>query len=106
MMPMLPRPCKAKIVATLGPASSGPDVIRALLEAGADLFRLNFSHGSHAEHAQRHAIIRELEQETGRPIGVLAAGPGEIIAIAAGMPFGVAGTTNLLRIERLSTSQP
>ena len=103
-MPMLARQCRAKIVATLGPASSGPDVIRALLEAGADLFRLNFSHGSHAEHAQRHAIIRELEQETGRPIGVLAAGPGEIIAIAAGMPFGLAGTTNLLRIERLSTS--
>jgi pyruvate kinase len=72
MMPMLPRPCRAKIVATLGPASSSPDVIRALLEAGADVFRLNFSHGSHAEHAQRYAIIRELEQETGRPIGVLA----------------------------------
>jgi pyruvate kinase len=64
--------CRAKIVATLGPASSSPDVIRALLAAGADVFRLNFSHGSHAEHAQRYAIIRALEQEVGRPIGVLA----------------------------------
>ncbi|MFZ1426467.1 MAG: pyruvate kinase, partial [Geminicoccaceae bacterium] len=43
-------PCRAKIVATLGPASSTPEVIRALVDAGADVFRLNFSHGSHAEH--------------------------------------------------------
>jgi pyruvate kinase len=64
--------CRAKIVATLGPASSSPEVIRALVEAGADVFRLNFSHGSHEEHAQRYAIIREIEQATGRPIGVLA----------------------------------
>jgi pyruvate kinase len=64
--------CRAKIVATLGPASSSPDVIRALFTAGADVFRLNFSHGSHEEHAQRYAVIRELEQATGRPIGVLA----------------------------------
>ena len=62
---------KAKILATLGPASSDADTIRALHEAGADVFRLNFSHGSHAEHAERYRIIRALEQETGRPIGIL-----------------------------------
>ena len=61
----------AKIVATLGPASATPEVIRRLFEAGADVFRLNFSHGTHEEHHQRIAIIRALEQETGRPIGIL-----------------------------------
>src|SRR3954462_6025430 len=62
----------AKIVATLGPASSSPEMIRALLEAGADVFRFNFSHGSHAEHQARYDIVRSIEQETGRPIAVLA----------------------------------
>jgi pyruvate kinase len=66
------RQCRAKIVATLGPASSTPEVIRALVDAGADVFRLNFSHGSHAEHRARHDMIRGIEQETGRPIGILA----------------------------------
>ncbi len=61
-----------KILATLGPASSGSASIRALFEAGADVFRLNFSHGSHADHRQRHADIRALEAECGRPIGILA----------------------------------
>ncbi|MGH8729279.1 MAG: pyruvate kinase [Burkholderiales bacterium] len=63
--------CHAKIVATLGPASSSLNVIRALFSAGADVFRLNFSHGTHEEHAQRLALIRQIEKEVGRPIGVL-----------------------------------
>ncbi len=61
----------AKIIATLGPASSDAAAIKALFEAGADVFRLNFSHGTHGDHKARHAIIRELEQAAGRPIGVL-----------------------------------
>ncbi|MBI2312786.1 MAG: pyruvate kinase [Betaproteobacteria bacterium] len=61
----------AKIIATLGPTSSDPAAIRALFEAGADVFRLNFSHGTHADHARRLSIIRGLETEFGRPIGVL-----------------------------------
>ncbi|MCB1396050.1 MAG: pyruvate kinase [Rhodobacter sp.] len=61
-----------KIVATLGPASSDKATIRALYEAGADVFRLNMSHGSHDEQAARHALIREVEAETGRPIAILA----------------------------------
>ncbi|MBV8621990.1 MAG: pyruvate kinase [Herbaspirillum sp.] len=63
---------QAKIVATLGPASATPEMIRALFEAGADVFRFNFSHGSHADHHARYQIVRQVEQEVGRPIAVLA----------------------------------
>lgn len=61
----------AKIVATLGPASANQETIRALFEAGADVFRLNFSHGSHADHRRNLELIRAIEQEVRRPIGVL-----------------------------------
>ena len=53
---------KVKIVATLGPASSEYETIKALFEAGADVFRLNMSHGEHADIAERHRIIREVEE--------------------------------------------
>ena len=61
-----------KIVATLGPSSSDHDVIKGLFEAGADVFRLNMSHGSHEETRGRHEFIRQVEEETGRPIAILA----------------------------------
>ncbi|MCK0150618.1 pyruvate kinase [Marivita sp. S6314] len=61
-----------KIVATLGPASSTYEMIRALHEAGADVFRLNMSHGSHEEIAERHAIIRKVEKDLDSTIGILA----------------------------------
>ncbi|MBT4895631.1 MAG: pyruvate kinase, partial [Rhodobacteraceae bacterium] len=61
-----------KIVATLGPASNDYDMIRALHEAGADVFRLNMSHGDHSEIAARHAIIRQVEQDVNSPIAILA----------------------------------
>jgi len=61
-----------KIVATLGPASDSYEMIRALFEAGADVFRLNMSHGSHEEIAVRHRIIRKIEADVGRPIAILA----------------------------------
>ena len=61
----------AKILATLGPASDTPEIIRRLFDAGADVFRFNFSHGSHADHRRRYDIVRGLEQEVGRPVGVL-----------------------------------
>jgi len=63
---------KVKIVATLGPASSSPEMIGALFAAGADVFRLNMSHGSHDDIRARHAIVRRIEAETGRPIAILA----------------------------------
>ena len=62
----------AKIVATLGPASSDPAVVRQLFMAGVDVFRLNFSHGSHADHSERFKTLRALEKESGRPIAILA----------------------------------
>ncbi|MEM6618917.1 MAG: pyruvate kinase [Pseudomonadota bacterium] len=61
-----------KIVATLGPASDSYDTIRALFEAGADVFRLNMSHGSHEEIREKHQTIRDIERDIGRPIGILA----------------------------------
>ncbi len=61
----------AKIIATLGPATSVPKTIRALFAAGVDVFRLNFSHGDHDGHRQCFETIREVESSTGRPIGVL-----------------------------------
>lgn len=61
-----------KIVATLGPASNDYEMIRALFEAGADVFRLNMSHGDHEEIRARHQIIRQIEKDTGRPIAILA----------------------------------
>jgi pyruvate kinase len=71
-MTPLRRQRKVKIVATLGPASESVDMIRRLFLAGADVFRLNMSHGSQAEIAERHARIRAVEAELGRPIGILA----------------------------------
>jgi pyruvate kinase len=65
------REAATRIVATLGPSSSSKEVVTALFNAGANVFRLNFSHGEHADHAARYAMIREIEREVGRPIGVL-----------------------------------
>ncbi len=61
-----------KIVATLGPASDDYATIRALFEAGADVFRLNMSHGTHEDQGRRHGIIRQVEADVGRPIAILA----------------------------------
>lgn len=61
-----------KIVATLGPASDTYEMIRELFLAGADVFRLNMSHGTHDDIARRHGLIRRIEGELGRPIGILA----------------------------------
>lgn len=63
---------QTKVVATLGPASGTIEVIRELVAAGADVFRLNFSHGAHDEHRARFDILRQVETETGRPIAVMA----------------------------------
>jgi pyruvate kinase len=63
---------KAKIVATLGPASSDRETILALFKAGVDVFRFNFSHGTHEDHRIRYDVVRDIEREVGRPIAILA----------------------------------
>jgi pyruvate kinase len=72
LRPRLRRRRRTKIIATLGPASSTIEVLTRLFQGGADVFRLNFSHGSHDDHAARVALIRDLEQKFDRPIGILA----------------------------------
>lgn len=62
---------KVKILATLGPATDGIDDIRELVQAGVNIFRLNFSHGDHADHAQRYQWIREVERQLNYPLGIL-----------------------------------
>lgn len=62
----------AKIIGTLGPSSNDRETILRLFDAGIDVFRLNFSHGTHEDHAKTHAIIRSIEEERGRPIGIMA----------------------------------
>ena len=61
-----------RIIATLGPASNSPDMIRKLFEAGADVFRLNLSHLKPADIEPIHSRIRDVEKEIGHPIGILA----------------------------------
>lgn len=63
---------QTKIVATLGPASGDPEKMRRLFEAGVDVFRMNFSHGTHAAHEKNLQTARALEREYDRPIAVLA----------------------------------
>jgi pyruvate kinase len=97
MTERLRRHRRTKIIATLGPASSTPDMLAHLFQAGADVFRLNFSHGSHADHAARIEMIRAVEKKFGRPIGILAdvQGPklrvGQFqsgrVQLQAGQPF-------------------
>lgn len=72
-----------KIVATLGPASETPETIEALYKAGADVFRLNMSHGTHDEIAAKHKIIRALEEKTGAMIGILADLQGPKLRVGA-----------------------
>jgi len=88
---------RTKIVATIGPATESPEMLRRLIEAGATTFRLNFSHGDHEDHAARIATIRQVAHELGVHIGILQdlQGPkirlgrfeGGPITLASGDPF-------------------
>ncbi len=69
---MIRRYRQTKIVATIGPASGSPEMMRTLFKAGVDIFRLNFSHGVHAAHRKNVETARALEKEFGRPIALLA----------------------------------
>jgi pyruvate kinase len=63
---------RTKIVATIGPATADHDTVRALVEAGMDAARLNFSHGAHEDHAASAAIVRAVQEELGRPLALIA----------------------------------
>jgi len=65
-------PRRTKIIATIGPASSSPEILLAIAQAGMDAARLNLSHGTHEEHAQRVGLVREVQTEVGHPIALIA----------------------------------
>ena len=60
-----------KIVATLGPASSDPAILERMIRAGVDVVRLNFSHGSAADHEQRAALVKSIASKTGRTVAIM-----------------------------------
>jgi pyruvate kinase len=62
---------RTKIVATIGPATSNPETLRALIEAGATTIRLNFSHGTHADHERNIRLIRQISNDLNQPVGIL-----------------------------------
>jgi pyruvate kinase len=74
---------RTKIIATIGPASSSEAQIAALASAGVDLFRVNFSHGAHSEHAARIDAIRAVEAKLGKPVGILADVQGPKLRVGA-----------------------
>ena len=67
-----PRPRRTKIVCTIGPASSDPEMIEQLAWAGMDAARLNLSHGSREEHAERARLVRGVQEAIGRPLALIA----------------------------------
>jgi pyruvate kinase len=81
-------PRRTKIIATIGPASSSRETLLAIARAGMDAARLNFSHGTHAEHAARIGLVREVQEEVGRPIAIIADLQGPKVRIGE-LPFPV-----------------
>jgi pyruvate kinase len=81
---------RAKIVATLGPALDEPERLRAAIEAGIDVVRLNFSHGTHEDHARRLEMVRQVSRRLGRTVGSLADLQGPKIRVGSLPPEGVA----------------
>ena len=109
-------PRRTKIVATVGPASSSPEVLRELFQAGVDVFRLNFAHGTREEQAENVRRIRAVSEEVGREVGILGDLPGPKLrlgelegdiavlhsgsnVILRGETNGAAGTADLLTVQ-------
>jgi pyruvate kinase len=74
---------RTKIVATIGPASRDRDVLVRMVDAGMDVARLNFSHGSHEQHAETAQLVREAAGRAGRPVAILQDLPGPKLRIGA-----------------------
>jgi pyruvate kinase len=99
---------KTKILATLGPASSTPEKIKALFEAGADVFRINMSHTSHTALADIHAQVRAMESDVGRPIGILVDLQGPKIRLGS-LPDGqvtLATGVQVKLLRKVEASEP
>jgi pyruvate kinase len=93
-------PMLAKIVATIGPASDSPEVVRKLIDAGVGIFRFNFSHGDFAAHKRRLDVVRKVAQEMGRPIACLGDLQGPKIRVGKVPDGGIeikAGTDIIFR---------
>jgi pyruvate kinase len=99
---------RTKILATVGPASEGALKMEELLRAGVDLFRLNFSHGTHEEHAARIKSAREAERAAGRPLALLAdlQGPKIRVGDLPGGQIEVRISSELRLIASQTTSEP
>src|SRR5262245_20222903 len=105
---------RTKIVATVGPSSRDPSVMRRLVEAGVDVFRLNFSHGTHEEHSQTLQDIRSISREMGRELAVLqdlcgpkirlGSIPGDVVECDFGAEFCLAAEPNGSHDSHLLTS--
>jgi pyruvate kinase len=76
-------PRRTKIVATIGPASGTADGVRAVVDAGANAARLNLSHGTHEEHAERARLVREAQEQSGRPLALIADLQGPKLRVGA-----------------------
>jgi pyruvate kinase len=101
---------RTKIVCTIGPASSDPGQLDRLAAAGMDVARLNFSHGTHAEHAQvmSSRLIRKVEttDDMIEEVEATLLGDGtvrvnDVLVNISGSPMWVTGTTNLLKLHRV-----
>jgi len=114
--PIAPRKRKVRVLATLGPASSSEDAIRRLYLAGADAFRINMSHGAHADKAAMIEVIRGLEKELGRPTTILVDLQGPklrvgsfadgLISLRAGQTFVLDRETALGDANRVTLPHP
>ncbi|WP_188067415.1 pyruvate kinase [Brevibacillus brevis] len=96
---------KAKIVCTIGPASESVETLKKLIEAGMNVARLNFSHGSHEEHAARIVNIRQASKETGKPVAILLDTKGPEIrtgTLAVDAVELVEGNTLILTTEEVA----
>jgi pyruvate kinase len=89
----------AKIVCTLGPATDDVKAIGALIDAGMDVARLNFSHGTHEEHARRIAIVRDEARVRGKPLAVLQDLQGPKIRTGGGLPAAIADGQTVTLVE-------
>ena len=89
----------SKIVCTLGPATNSPRMIRRLLEAGMDVARLNFSHGTHEDHARRLAMVREASEALGKPVAVLQDLCGPKIRSGRGAPPALEEGSEVFLVE-------